>query len=163
MIFNWLYKKYFQIFHNVKFGKGVRLSYPVKLYDCRLDDDVFVGEWTEIQDGCFIGKRSRIQSHSFLAAGTKIAYDVFWGHNTISCNDKNPICGDRVWLHQGVVVESNCSIGSGAVLCPGIELKTGCRIGAGAVVTKNVPSGELWLGNPARKKDEKSEKIGFKS
>ena len=33
---------------------------------------------------------------------------------------------------------------------PGITLHAGCVIGAGAVVTKDVPAGELWMGNPAR-------------
>jgi len=32
---------------------------------------------------------------------------------------------------------------------PGVIIGEGALIGAGSVVTKNVPDGEVWVGNPA--------------
>lgn len=46
--------------------------------------------------------------------------------------------GDRVW------------IGAGAIVLPGVTIKDDAVIGAGAIVTRNVPSGEIWVGNPAK-------------
>ncbi|HQB65942.1 MAG TPA: hypothetical protein PK616_08620 [Fibrobacteraceae bacterium] len=41
-------------------------------------------------------------------------------------------------------------MGAGATLLPGITIGEKAMIGAGSVVTKDIPSGELWVGNPAR-------------
>ena len=35
-------------------------------------------------------------------------------------------------------------------LLPGITIGEKAMIGAGSVVTKDIPAGELWIGNPAR-------------
>ena len=48
------------------------------------------------------------------------------------------------------VVRQGASIGAGSVVLCGIEIGEKAMIGAGSVVTKDVPAGELWLGNPAR-------------
>jgi maltose O-acetyltransferase len=37
------------------------------------------------------------------------------------------------------------------VILPGLTVGEGAMIGAGAVVTKSVPDGETWAGNPARR------------
>ena len=41
-------------------------------------------------------------------------------------------------------------IGSRAVILGGVTIGVGAAVGAGSVVTKDVPAGELWAGNPAR-------------
>lgn len=41
------------------------------------------------------------------------------------------------------------AIGTGAVILGGITIGENAMIGAGSVVTKDVPDGELWYGNPA--------------
>ncbi|MFG7942413.1 MULTISPECIES: sugar O-acetyltransferase [Streptomyces] len=46
--------------------------------------------------------------------------------------------GDNVWLGGGVIV------------CPGVTIGSDTVVGAGAVVTKDLPSGVLAVGNPAR-------------
>jgi acetyltransferase-like isoleucine patch superfamily enzyme len=67
------------------------------------------------------------------------------------------------------VIGADCEVSPGAVICgfarlgdgvkvgvnasilPRIVVGAGARIGAGSVVTKNVPAGETWAGNPARR------------
>lgn len=46
--------------------------------------------------------------------------------------------GDNVWLGGGVIV------------CPGVTIGEDTVVGAGAVVTRDLPSGVLAVGNPAR-------------
>lgn len=50
-----------------------------------------------------------------------------------------------------VVIHSNVKVGQGAVFKPWVQVGYGAVIGAGAVVTKDVPAGETWVGNPARR------------
>ena len=42
------------------------------------------------------------------------------------------------------------SIGAGSVVLPGLTIGEGAMVGAGSVVTKDIPAGEIWVGNPAR-------------
>lgn len=41
-------------------------------------------------------------------------------------------------------------IGAHTTILKGVTIGDGAIVGAGAVVTKNIPSGEIWGGNPAR-------------
>lgn len=42
-------------------------------------------------------------------------------------------------------------VGANACVKPYVKVGAGARIGMGAVVTKDVPAGEVWVGNPARR------------
>jgi maltose O-acetyltransferase len=48
------------------------------------------------------------------------------------------VLGDNVWLGGGVIV------------CPGVTIGDDTVVGAGAVVTRDLPSGVVAVGNPAR-------------
>ncbi len=53
--------------------------------------------------------------------------------------ESNPVeIGDDVW------------IGIGAIVLKGVKIGVGARIGAGAVITRDVPTGSHYVGNPAR-------------
>lgn len=53
-------------------------------------------------------------------------------------------------LHTDTYIGANCFIGAQAIIMPGIRIGDQCIIGAGSVVTKDVPSGSIVGGNPAR-------------
>lgn len=48
------------------------------------------------------------------------------------------------------VLEDNVRVGMNATIRNRVRIGKGARIGMGAVVTKDVPAGEVWVGNPAR-------------
>lgn len=50
-----------------------------------------------------------------------------------------------------VVIENRVRVGQGAFFKPFIRVGEGARIGMGAVVIRDVPPGEVWAGNPARR------------
>jgi acetyltransferase-like isoleucine patch superfamily enzyme len=52
-----------------------------------------------------------------------------------------------------VTIGDDVRIGIGALILKGVTVGAGARIGAGAVVTRDIPSGETWAGNPARRVD----------
>ena len=49
-----------------------------------------------------------------------------------------------------VVIKDRAFIGSNALILKGVTIGEESVIGAQAVVTRNVPPGEIWAGNPAR-------------
>lgn len=50
-----------------------------------------------------------------------------------------------------IVVGNNVVIGADSIIMYGVTIGNNCIIAAGSVVTKNVPSGEIWGGNPAKR------------
>ncbi|HMP81816.1 MAG TPA: acyltransferase [Verrucomicrobiota bacterium] len=56
-------------------------------------------------------------------------------------------------IAKPVVIEDDAWIGIGAIILKGVRIGRGARVGAGAVVTKDVPAGATFAGNPARRVD----------
>jgi len=75
---------------------------------------------------------------------------VFVGPGVVFTNDKYPVATGN-WKVKNTLVKSGASIGANATILPGVTIGKKSMIGAGAVVTKDVPDGETWVGNPARK------------
>tara|TARA_B100001996_G_scaffold1642_2_gene1519 strand:- start:24 stop:482 length:459 start_codon:yes stop_codon:yes gene_type:complete len=121
----------------------------------------YIGEGTKIKSkvsiGCLahigrdvqIGANTRIQGGVYVADNTQIGKDCFIGPNATILNDRYPPSGDpRKW--EPVKIENGAIIGGGATVLPGINVGQNAVVAAGAVLTKNIPSGEVWVGNPAR-------------
>lgn len=155
-MFNFLYKKYFEIFKGVTFGKNVIVKFPCNLYKCQIDEGCRIGPFVEIQENARIHFNCIISSHCFIAAETHIGHDSFLGHSVVTANDKNPIAFNKHWKCEAPFIYWNCSIGSNANILPGVVINKGAKIGQGAVVTKDVPYDETWVGNPARKLEKRN-------
>lgn len=50
-----------------------------------------------------------------------------------------------------IEIEDNVFIGSDCIVLPGVKIGRNTIIGAGAVITKDLPSGYVWAGVPAKK------------
>jgi acetyltransferase-like isoleucine patch superfamily enzyme len=138
---------------DVNFGNDVIVVKPVNLYGCRIDDNVFIGPFVEIQKGVVIGARSKIQSHSFICELVTIGDDCFIGHGVMFINDLfskgGPANGNKD-LWKKTSIGSDVSIGSNATILP-VNICNHVVIGAGSVVTKNITESGVYVGNPARK------------
>ena len=147
-----------RIASDVKLGKNVRLYGFVNLYGCEIGDDVKIGTFVEIQKGARIGNRCKISSHTFICEGVTLEDEVFVGHGVTFTNDLYPratkedgqLQTEADWKCIPTLVKRHASIGSGATLLCGITIGEKAMIGAGSVVTKDVPSGAVVAGNPAR-------------
>lgn len=107
---------------------------------CTIHSHVWIGNNVVIGDDC------KIQAFCFLPDGVILGNKVFLGPRVTFTNDLYP--PSHEWL--STVVEDQVSIGAGAVILPGVRICRGAMVGAGAVVTKNVPTGAVVYGNPAR-------------
>jgi acetyltransferase-like isoleucine patch superfamily enzyme len=83
---------------------------------------------------------------------------VFVGHGVMFTNTVFPratnatgeLQTEEDWKVVPTHISEGAFIGSGSVILCGITIGRNAAIGAGAVVTKDVPAGEIWVGNPAR-------------
>lgn len=153
---------YQTIAEDVILGQDVFLAQFVNLYGCSIGDYSRIGTFVEIQKGVHIGSNCKIQSHSFICEGVRIKNRVFIGHGVTFINDKLPkttnldgtIKRNGDWTCTETTIEDEASIGSGSTILCGINIGRGVVIGAGSVVTKNVPDGQVWVGNPAKRLKE---------
>lgn len=139
-------------------GEGVRIFGFVNLYGCVIGDGTKIGAFVEIQKGAVIGANCKISSHSFICEGVSIGDRVFVGHNVTFINDKYPRSANADgslqeaadWKVVPTIVEDDASIGSSVTILCGVTVGRRSIVGAGSVVTRSVPAGEIWAGNPAR-------------
>ena len=106
---------------------------------------------TLVEGGAVIGDRVTLKSGVFVWDGVTLEDGVFCGPNATFTNDKKPRSKVYPEEYLKTVVKRGASIGAGAVILAGVTIGEGAMIGAGAVVTKDVPDGETWIGNPARR------------
>jgi len=151
-------REYCRVADDVVLGEGVQMHAFVNLYGCTIGEGTRLGTFVEVQKGASIGKRCKISSHTFVCEGVAIGDGVFVGHgvmftNTVlprAVNSTGALQTEADWEMVKTRIEDGASIGSGAVILCGITIGRNAVIGAGAVVTKSVPAGEIWVGNPAR-------------
>jgi len=149
---------YQRIAPDVKLGQRVKIFAFTNLYGCQIGDDVKIGTFVEIQKGARVGNRCKISSHSFICEGVTLEDEVFIGHGVMFINDRFPrattghgaLQTDADWNCIPTIVKRGASIGSNATILCGVEIGEGATVGAGSVVTKDVPSGAVVAGNPAR-------------
>lgn len=126
-----------------KIGKNSLITFNVNIEHAY---NITAGDYLGIGSGSYIDGRGGIEFGDFVLIGP----NVFIGSsNHISSNKNNQprmFCGHKF---KPVKVGSNVWVGANAVICPGVTIGDGSIIAAGSVVTKNVPSGVLFAGNPA--------------
>lgn len=136
--------------NNVKLADNVSINEPVNLYGCVIAENVKIGPFVEIQGGSMVDEGSTISSHSFICSHVYIGKHTFIGHGVMFINDKFDSNIIENWEAKTTKVGNRVRIGSNATILP-VIIGDGAIIGAGAVVTKDVPAGETWVGNPAKK------------
>ena len=97
-----------------------------------------------------IGNNVTVKSGVQLWDGITIEDNVFIGPNATFTNDLFPRSKNSDWKLKRTVIKKGASIGANATILCGITIGANSMIGAGSIVTKDIPAGELWVGNPAK-------------
>lgn len=91
--------------------------------------DTVIGDYTKINNLCHIAHNNKIGKNVTITGCVNVS-----GSNVID---------DNVWIAPNSSIRGWVHIGEGAT------------VGMGAVVVKDIPEGEIWVGNPARKLEKK--------
>lgn len=102
----------------------------------RIGNGAIFSHFTHVTADAKIGQHFHCNIYSYVAHECQIGDFVTFAP-AVKCNG-NVTIGDRAYIGTGAIIRQGLTIGSGAT------------IGMGAVVTKDVPAGETWVGNPAR-------------
>lgn len=120
---------------------GKRYLQMPHLAGVQIESDVTIGPTATIMRGVLhptrIGQGSRIGNGVNIGHGVTIGrHCLIIAHTTLGGSVQ---LGDHVTVYMGAMIANGVKVGDKAV------------IGIGAVVLKDVPSGETWVGNPARR------------
>lgn len=103
-----------------------------------------------VENDVVIGNNVTVKSGVQIWDGVTVEDNVCIGPNVTFTNDKYPRSKNPDWKLKKITVKKGASIGANSTILAGVTIGENAMIGAGSVVTKDVPAGELWLGNPAR-------------
>ena len=131
----------------VELSHGAIAWQPCMIASESIGSGTNIGALSHIGRDVTIGETCKIQGSVYIADGCIIGNEVFIGPNATLTNDRHPPSGGK-W--SPVVVEDKVVIGANATIIAGVRLCEGCVIGAGSVVTEEVPSEQVWAGNPAK-------------
>lgn len=124
----------------------------VRMHDGTLEEFPQIGG-VVIGDNCYIGANTHIASGSLsdtiIGNGCKINGMCFIG--------SNDILHDNIWITGSTMLAGSVEVGRNTSIFSKVVVRDWCKIGEravigmGAVVTKDIPAGETWVGNPAKK------------
>jgi sugar O-acyltransferase (sialic acid O-acetyltransferase NeuD family) len=124
------------------FGLGVvtlALVHP----SASVDASVHVGSLSVVNRGVAVGWGAVVKRGVLVNRGATVGHDCFL--------DDYCTVGPGANLAGGVVVREKAFVGMGANVREGLTIGEGATVGMGAVVLEDVPDGETWWGNPARR------------
>lgn len=153
------------VFDNVKIGKNVSINagsiigsegfgYELNEYN-EYEKFIHIGG-VEIHDNVDIGANTCVVrgalANTIIGEGTKIDNLVHIGHNAII--GKHCIITANNMVGGSVRIEDHSWLGPSSSTLNQLTLAKNSYAGLGSIITKNMPSGEVWVGNPARPIDE---------
>jgi maltose O-acetyltransferase len=107
--------------YNIRLGRNAFINYNCVFLDCA---PIEIGDDLQMAPAVQLYTAYHPLDRQTRTAGLELARPIR--------------IGDGVW------------IGGGAIVLPGVSIGDGCVIGAGSVVSRDLPSGSLAVGNPAR-------------
>lgn len=145
-IVNFIFSNIAMIICPVKYAKslGVDIS----------DDTILLGRtiWGSEPWLISIGAKTRVSKHC-----------TFWNHDgAISVIQNMDEKFKNIVKFGKIKIGNNCFIGANVTILCDVEISDNSIVGAGSVVTKDIPTGEVWGGAPAKyicKTNEYAEKL----
>jgi UDP-2-acetamido-3-amino-2,3-dideoxy-glucuronate N-acetyltransferase len=125
-------------------------QFSIVLKNAIIGKNCNINSHTFIENNVIIGDNVTVKCGVYLWDGLRIEDNIFIGPNVTFTNDKYPRSKQYPQEFQTTVIKKGVSIGANVTILGGVIIGEKSMIGAGSVVTKNIPDGELWVGNPAK-------------
>jgi maltose O-acetyltransferase len=126
------------------FGRvGARFEIEPPFY-CDYGVHIFAGDRLYMNFGCVVLDVNEVHLGDNLFCGPGV--QILTATHPLEAHER--IRGPE--LGFPVRIGHNVWLGAGAIICPGVTIGDDTTIGAGSVVVKDVPTGVLAAGNPAR-------------
>jgi maltose O-acetyltransferase len=122
-------------------GDGVVVRSPFR---CDYGSNTSIGTDTFVNYGCVVLDvvPVRIGAYCQLASNVQLL---------AATHPLDPVERHAGWEYgEPITIGDNVWLGGGVIVCPGVTIGDDTVVGAGAVVTRDLPSGVVAVGNPAR-------------
>ena len=132
-------------------GEGTKIwQFSIVLRGAKIGSNCNINAQCFIENDVIIGDNVTVKSGVQLWDGITLEDNVFIGPNVTFTNDKYP--RSKVYPGQFIrtLIKRGASLGANSTILCGVKIGENAMIGAGSVVTKDIPAGELWYGNPAK-------------
>lgn len=115
---------------------------------CLDQGHIHIGEGSGISNATLCSANNiTIGKNVLIGGGTKIFDTDF---HSLVYEKRIDIVNDDDRRSAPVVIADGAFVGAGTIILKGVTIGEKSIIAAGAVVTKNIPAGEIWGGNPAK-------------
>jgi len=132
------FRRFFYRLAGVKIGKGSTIHMGANFFNPR---GVSVGEDTIVGDHAFLDGRASLKIGNHVAIASQVL--IYNSEHSIHSEDMGI-------AEEEVVIGDYVFIGPRAIILPGVKIGKGAVVAAGAVVTKDIPSGKVYGGVPAK-------------
>ncbi len=112
----------------------------------KIGSHVRIGTLSDIQGHCVIEDYASLHSNVHIGQASHVGKYTWIYPYVVLTNDPNPPSVKE----EGVTVEDFAVVATGSIVLPGKRIGRDALVGAGAIVTRNVPEGKVFVGNPAR-------------
>lgn len=134
-----------------KIGSDTNIwQFVVVLAGAKIGNNCNICSHCFIENEVVIGNNVTIKNGVMLYDGLTIEDNVFIGPSVSFTNDKYPKSKNHHKEYPKTVIKKGASIGANSTILPGITIGENATIGAGSVVTRDIPAGTTYFGNPAR-------------
>lgn len=132
-------------------GKNFQTGHHVMIRENNLlDDNISIGTNSVIEHHIRMMHGVRVHSNVFIPEYSILHEGAWIGPNVVITNARYPLEPNAKDNLIGATILKNAKIGANCTLLPGVTIGEDALVGAGSVVTKDVPSGVVVVGNPAR-------------
>lgn len=146
------------IYAGNRIGKNFQTGNKVNIRESNeIGHNVSIGTLSVIEHHVCIGNDVRIHSQVFVPEYSEIEDEAWLGPNVVLTNAKYPLSPGVKESLKGPVIRKRAKIGANVTILPGITVGENAVVGAGSVVVADVPDGKVVVGNPARVIKEVSE------
>lgn len=109
--------------------------------------EIVIGRNVGISNTAFVSQSKIIVEDDVLIGGSCCIYDTDFHSTNYEERMIRTNPGTRT---RPITIKKGAFIGAHSIILKGVTIGEYSIIGAGSVVTKTIPDGEIWAGNPAR-------------